>query len=66
MDKYYTVKVKISEESLQEYLCEYCDEETVTQMDLDDECVEALNDILQDHLSHFYVIGKNTLFLGDM
>ena len=63
MDKYYTVKVKVSEESLKEYLSQYFGEEEIEEMNLDDECTEVINVILQDHFTDFFVIGKNSLFL---
>lgn len=60
MDKYCTVKVQISEEDLKEYLSQYCD---VEDMDLDDEIVEVINGILQDHFSDYNVIGKDSFIL---
>lgn len=61
-DKYYEVKVKISEDDLKDFLSNYCDEESIEEMNLDDEIVECVRGVLEDHFSDFYVLGKNTIF----
>ena len=61
-DKYYEVKVKISEDDLKDFLSNHFDDEEIEEMNLDDEIVECVNGILEDHFSDFYVLGKNTIF----
>lgn len=64
-DKYYTVTVKLSEDSLKEYLLNYYDEEDIENMDLQNEATEAINGILSNEFSDYFCIDKNTLVFGD-
>lgn len=62
-DRYYECVVKVHEDDLKEYLSEFCDEEQIKNMDLENEISEILNGILQNDFSDFFVIGKNDIYL---
>ena len=61
-DKYYEVKIKISEDDLKDFLSNYFGKEEIEEMYLDDEFVECVRSILEDHFSDSYVLDKNTIF----
>ena len=64
-DKYYEVTVKLGQDDLKEYLQNFCDEEAIENMDLQNEATEVINGILNDHFSDFYCIDCNTYVVGD-
>ena len=66
---YYSCLVKISEEDVKEFLTQFYDEDEVedmTEFKLQNEATEAVQAILGDHFSDYYVIDDNTLVVGDI
>lgn len=62
-EEYYECRVKISEDSLKEYLSNFLDEEEIEHTDFDDEVAECIDGILSNYFSDYSVIGKNSVEL---
>lgn len=68
---YLTCVVKVSDEDVKEFLQDVAgyDEEQVEDMTdfaLQNEATEALNGILSDPFSDYYVLDSNTVVVGDI
>ena len=67
---YLECTVRIDEDSLKEHLMEMgLDEETINEMDsseLQSECTEAVQGILGDYFSDYYVIDNESIVIGDL
>lgn len=68
---YLTCVVKISDEDVKEFLQDVAgyDEEQVEDMTdfaLQNEATEAINGVLSDHFSDYYVLDSNTVVVGDI
>lgn len=66
---YYSCLVKVSEDDIKEFLTQFYDEEEVEDMTedkLQNEATEAIQGILSDHFSDYYVIDDNTIVVGDL
>jgi hypothetical protein len=68
---YLTCTVKISDESVKEFLQEvggYSEEEVedLTDFALQNEATEALNGVLSDYFSDYYVLDSNTVVVGEI
>ena len=68
---YYKMTVLVEEDSLKNYLMDYGnmsdDEvENMSEEDLHDEAMEAVNGILSNEFSDYMVIDKNSLICGDL
>ena len=66
---YYSCLVKVSEDAIKEFLTQFYDEEEVedmTEYKLQNEATEAIQGILSDHFSDYYVIDDNTVVVGDL
>lgn len=62
---YLKYEVRIEKEDMRQYISQFCDEDDLENMDLENEGRETLNSILQDSFSDFCVIGQDTLLIGD-
>lgn len=65
MSEYYTMTVKVSKEDIVDYLLNFYDEEDLTFKDLESEATQAVEGILSDHFSDYYVIDKHTICIGE-
>ena len=68
MSDYFTCTVKVSKEDVVDFLKNFYDEEEVedwTDYKLQDCATEAVQGILSDYFSDFFVIDSNTLVVGD-
>lgn len=68
---YLTCTVKISDESVKEFLQEvggYSEEEVedLTDFALQNETTEALNGVLSDYFSDYYVLDSNTVVVAEV
>ena len=66
---YYSCLVKVSEDDIKEFLTQFYDEEEVedmTEYKLQNEATEAIQGILSDHFSDYYVIDDNTIVVGEL
>lgn len=63
---YYTVSVKISEDSIKEALQDIAgyDEEEIDQMNLEDEAVELIDGFLSNYISDYTVYNKNSILFN--
>lgn len=70
MSEYFTCTVKVSKEDVKDFLQDvggYTEEEVEDKTDfaLQNEATEAVNGILSDYFSDYYVIDNNTVVVGD-
>ena len=68
---YYECVVRVSEDSLKEYLQNfggYSEEEldTMTSYELQNQARDAIDGVMSDFFSDFYVIDKDTIYVGDI
>lgn len=63
---YYTVSVKISEDSIKEALQDMAgyNEEEIDQMNLEDEAVELIDGFLSNYISDYTVYNKNSILFN--
>ena len=63
---YYTVSVKISEDSIKEALQDIAgfSEEEIENMNLEDEAVELINGFLSNYISDYTVYNKNSILFN--
>lgn len=63
---YYTVSVKISEDSIKEALQDMAgyDEEEIESMNLENEAVELINGFLSNYISDYTVYNKNSILFN--
>ena len=71
MSEYFTCTVKVSKEDVKEFLQEvggYSEEEVedLTDFALQNEATEALNGVLSDYFSDYYVLDSNTVGVGEI
>lgn len=71
MEEYLTCTVKLSKEDLGEWLIgmDICDEEEVENMsndELQSKATMALEGILSDHFSDYYVLDKDSIVVGSL
>ena len=68
---YYECVVRVSEDSLKEHLQNfggYSEEEldTMTSYELQNQARDAVDGVISDFFSDFYVIDKDTIYVGDI
>ena len=67
---YLECTVRIEEDALKEHLLDMgLDEEQINEMDeseLQNECTEAVQGILSDYFSDYYVIDSGSIVIGDL
>lgn len=66
---YLTCVVKISEESLKEHLCDYLDESEVENMstyELQAQATQAVEGVLGDFFSDYWVIDEDSIVIGEL
>ena len=63
---YYTVSVKISEDSIKEALQDMAgyDEEEIESMNLENEAVELIDGFLSNYISDYTVYNKNSILFN--
>lgn len=64
MEESYIVKVRIGEEGLKDYLRQFYSERDIEDMDLNSEAANCIDSILQNDLSDYTVLTKNTLIIN--
>lgn len=64
MEESYIVKVRIGEEGLKDYLRQFYSERDIEDMDLNNEAANCIDSILQNDLSDYTVLTKNTLIIN--
>ena len=65
---YYTCIVKVSEDQIKEFLTQFKSEEEIEEMsecELQSEVTEAVQGILGDHFSDYYVIDDDCITVGE-
>ena len=68
---YYECVVKVSDDSIKEYLANYAgyseeDIDTMTSYELQSQARDAIDGVMSDFFSDYYVIDKDTIYVGDI
>ena len=68
MSEYIELTLKVHPDSIKEYLMDNIglDEEDVESRNINNEAQEVVDGILGDFFSDYYVIGEDTIVLGDI